>query len=93
MSWQRISTTITREIEIEVIVLVHPGEPQTWTDPGDPGDAEIESATLDGGESVELTKEEVASIMRNAEKLCSEAYEDEVEAMHDSWQDQRRLPF
>lgn len=96
MSWQRVTMYIIREVEVEVTLMIHPEEPQTWTDPGDPGEVCIEGASLPSGAPTELDKEESEYVTTHAEKhlaeMVSDAEADRQDAMYDRWKD-RTYPF
>ena len=77
---EEVVVTITREVEIEVRVLVLPEEPQTWTDPGDPGDVSIEEAIfVDTEQPCELTEEEIKYVKAHAEEKLSDGPDDDYQ--------------
>jgi hypothetical protein len=72
--------TIKREVEIEVTALVLPEEPQTWTDPGDPGDVSIESAIFVATEQpCELTEKEIKYVKEHAEDKLADGNDDDYQ--------------
>ena len=78
--YQEVVVTITRTVEIEVKVLVLPEEPQTWTDPGDPGDVSIEEAIFVATEQpCELTEAEIERVKSRAEEKLSDGPDDDYQ--------------
>jgi hypothetical protein len=69
---KRRLVTITRTIEIGVIVDHHPGVPQTWWEQGEPAETWIHAAYDDEGEPVELTDIEARLAVREALKQLDE---------------------